>query len=83
MDKLVSKDTEGVIFHLHLVRFAVELFHEESTFVKAAWNTKYRQVRKLTFVFFVFLSVVWRQPQGLDRNISILVKMLVLGNYAN
>lgn len=40
-DKLVSKDTEGVIFHLHLVRFAAELFHEETTFVKAAWNTKY------------------------------------------
>lgn len=35
-DKLVSKDTEGVIFHLHLARFAAELFHEETTFVKAA-----------------------------------------------
>lgn len=40
-NKLVSKDTEGVIFHLHLARFAAELFHEETTFVKAAWNTKY------------------------------------------
>lgn len=40
-DKLVSKDTESVIFHLHLARFAAELFHEETTFVKAAWNTKY------------------------------------------